>query len=104
MTQLKNEWKFLECIPLLLQVLKKHRSIFATHGLPELGLIVTVNGTTFASQQFQEFIKLNGITHKTSAPYSLQTNGLAERPIQIFKTSRHMRKMSIDSKISRFLF
>ena len=83
--------------------IEKLRSIFATHGLPEV--IVTDNDSTFTSQQFQEFIKLNGITHKTSAPYSPQTNGLAERAIQIFKTSmRKMSEGSIDTKISRFLF
>ena len=41
------------------------RSIFATHGLPEL--LVTDNGTVFTSAEFEEFTKLNGIRHIKSA-------------------------------------
>ena len=83
--------------------IERLRSIFATHGLPKL--IVTDNATTFTSAEFQEFLRLNGIINKTSAPFHPQTNGLAERAVQTFKNA--MKKMSdgsIDTKISRFLF
>jgi len=43
------------------------RNIFATHGLPEM--LVTDNASYFTSQEFQDFNKLNGIRHVTSAPY-----------------------------------
>ena len=42
-------------------------SIFATHGLPQQ--IVTDNGPTFTSEQFEEFTRQNGIKHTFSAPY-----------------------------------
>lgn len=43
------------------------RSIFATHGLPEM--LVSDNGTAFTSSQFKHFTSQNGIRHVTSAPY-----------------------------------
>lgn len=64
------------------------RSIFATHGLPEV--VVSDNGTAFTSSEFQEFMSMNGIRHVTSAPYHPASNGLAERAVQTFK--EHSRK------------
>jgi hypothetical protein len=57
--------------------IQKLRSIFVTHGLPEV--LVTDNGTAFTSREFKEFTKRNGIQHLTTAPYHPSSNGLAER-------------------------
>ena len=79
------------------------RSIFSTHGLPEV--LVTDNGTSFTSVEFQEFMKNNGINHVKSAPYHPDSNGLAERAVQTFKGS--MKKCSPDTlntQLVRFLF
>ena len=79
------------------------RSIFSCHGLPEM--MVTDNGSTFTSEEFQEFSKRNGIRHVTSAPYHPATNGLAERAVQTFKD--FMKKSSDDSleqRLARFFF
>ena len=79
------------------------RSLFATHGLPEL--IVSDNGTVFTSEQFRDFLKKNGIRHITSAPYHPSTNGLAERAVQTFKTSMKKSKPGdITTQLARFLF
>ena len=51
----------------------KLRSIFGTNGLPEM--VVSDNGTTFTSREFQEFMQRNGIRHVTSAPYHLPQMG-----------------------------
>ena len=59
------------------------RTMFATHGLPEV--VVSDNGTAFTSGEFQEFLKKNGIQHLRSAPYHPSSNGLAERGVQILK-------------------
>ena len=78
------------------------RNIFATHGLPEM--LVTDNATYFTSQEFQDFVKLNGIRHVTSAPYHPASNGLAERSVQTVK--EFLKKPSSDSlqtRLSRFL-
>ena len=52
------------------------RSIFATHGLPEM--IVTDNTSIFTSEEFKLFTKQNGIHHVTSSPYHPASNGLAK--------------------------
>ena len=56
------------------------RSLFATHGLPEL--LVSDNGTVFTSSEFKRFLQQNGIRHSTCAPYHPSTNGLAEHAVQ----------------------
>ena len=61
----------------------KLRSTFATLGLPEV--LVTDNGTTFTSADFESFCTRNGIRHLRSTPYHPATNGLAERAVQTFK-------------------
>ena len=65
--------------------LEKLRVIFATHGLPER--IVTDNGAVLTSDEFQDFLKMNGVTHNHThtAPYHPASNGLAERAVQTFK-------------------
>lgn len=45
------------------------------------------NGTQFCSQEFQNFLRSNGITHKRTAPFHPATNGQAERFVQILKKS-----------------
>ncbi|XP_059201274.1 uncharacterized protein K02A2.6-like [Centropristis striata] len=80
------------------------RRLFASYGLPEQ--IVTDNATTFTSEEFQTFVKQNGILHTTSAPGHPATNGLAERYVQTFKTG--MQKLAnitvnIDDRLSLFL-
>lgn len=59
------------------------KRLFASYSLPEQ--IVTDNTTTFTSEEFQTFVKQNGILHTTSAPGHPATNGLAERHVQTFK-------------------
>ena len=65
--------------------IKKLRTLFATHGIPEI--IVSDNGTGFISSEFQAFIKRNGLRHVASAPYHPAPNGLAERAVQTAKSS-----------------
>ena len=56
--------------------IQKLRTIFATHGLPEM--LVSDNGSVFTSAEFQEFTSRNAIRHVTTAPYHPSSNGLAE--------------------------
>lgn len=80
------------------------KRLFASYGVPEQ--IVTDNATTFTSDEFQQFVKRNGILHTTGAPRHPATNGLAERYVATFKAG--MKKLakedlSIEDKISHFL-
>ena len=60
--------------------ISKMRTVFATHGLPEI--LVTDNGSAFTCTEFSEFTTRNGIRHVTSSP---STNGLVEHAVQTFK-------------------
>ena len=62
------------------------RNMFATHGLPEM--LVTDNASYFTSQEFQDFAKLNGIRHVTSAPYHPASNGTPVLLRELFKQSK----------------
>ena len=79
------------------------RSVFATHGLPEM--IVSDNGTAFTSNEFQEFTTRNCIRRTNTALYLPPSNGLAERGVQTFKEGlKKMTEGSVETKLARFLF
>ena len=79
------------------------RTIFSTFGLPEI--LVTDNVPSFVSREFEEFLRRNGIKHKTTDPYHPASNGLAERVVQIFKKGiRKMQTGTLQDKIAWFLF
>ena len=59
------------------------RSLFARYGLPEQ--VVSDNGPQFTSDEFAQFLKLNGVKHIRSAPYHPASNGQVERFIQTLK-------------------
>ena len=57
-------------------VIEELRILFVKFGIPES--IVTDNITCFVSEEFETFLKSNGIRHTTSAQYHPSSNGLAE--------------------------
>ena len=59
------------------------KTLFAQFGLPDI--LVSDNGTSFTSSEFQEFLANNSIKHWKSSPYHLSSNGLAEKAMQIVK-------------------
>ena len=76
--------KWLEVIPVssttTARTIVELRKLFAQFGLPEQ--LVTDNGPQFVAEEFEKFLKLNGIKHLRSAPYHPATNGEAERFVQ----------------------
>lgn len=83
--------------------IEKLRMVFATHGLPDV--LVSDNGTCFTSEEFGEFLRRNGIRHRTSAPYHPSSNGLAERAVQTVKSGLiKMKGDTVETRLSRFLF
>src|SRR5262249_17716280 len=47
--------------------------------------IISDNGPQFSARDFQEFIRLCGMTHARTSPYYLQSNGKIERWHRILK-------------------
>ena len=84
-----------------LTTMQRLRTLFSRFGVPES--IISVNGQQFATAEFEEFCKRNGICHILIA-YHPASNGLAERGIQTFK--RGYRKFSegmVEDRTARFL-
>ncbi|PFX17714.1 Uncharacterized protein K02A2.6 [Stylophora pistillata] len=81
------------------------QKLFARYGVP--AQLVSDNGPQFASEEFQQFLKRNGIKHITSTPYHPATNGLAEGAVQSFKNANAIKSetpvTSLNIKLARFL-
>lgn len=64
-------------------VITNCKSQFARHGIPDT--LFTDNGPQFSSSAFQQFSKEYQFQHTTSSPYHPQSNGMAEKGVQIAK-------------------
>jgi len=85
--------------------ISKCREIFTNFGLPQT--VVSDNGRTFISKEFQDFLKGNGICHKKTAPYHPATNGLAERFVQTMKQALYKLNTTdsnVKVNLQKFLF
>ena len=83
--------------------IEKLRTLFAQFGLPET--VVSDNAPYFMSQEFETFLKQNGIRHPTSAAYHPSSNGLAERGVQVVKHGlKKVKESSLESRIAKVLF
>ena len=78
--------------------IEKLKLTFASLGLLEM--LVTDNGPSFASSEFTDFVKANGIQHVKTVPYHTASNGLAERAVRTFKTyADQLKHNSLDHQI-----
>ena len=78
------------------------RRTFSSVGLPDT--VVSDNASTFTSEEFAEFLRLNGVRHVRSLPYHPASNGLVERAILTFKEGmRHQKSGTLNTRLSRFL-
>eukprot|EP00731_Ephydatia_muelleri_P018868 Em0011g908a len=84
------------------QAVKFLRSVFSTHGLPDI--LVSDNGSAFSSSEFEEFVKRNGFRHIRVAPYHPASNGAAERAVQTLKEYLSKTRGDLETRLSRFLF
>lgn len=64
-------------------IIKKCKQQFSRYGIPDT--IVSDNGPQFSSQDFKLFSKQYKFTHTTSSPRYPQSNGKAEKAVQIAK-------------------
>jgi transposase InsO family protein len=65
-------------------VIQKMKGIFGRWGIPNC--VMSDNGTQFASTEFAAFADYYGFNHVTSSPGYPQSNGEAERGVQIAKS------------------
>jgi len=63
--------------------------------------IITDNGSQFVAKDFKEFIRLRGLTHVRTSPYSPQSNGKLERYHGAIKTEclRPHAPLSLDEAL-----
>ena len=66
------------------------QAIFAKYG--ESNILVTDNGPSYISKEFQMLIKSMSVNHITSSPHYLQSNGLAEKFVGMIKNLFHKAK------------
>ena len=66
------------------------RQLFSCYGLPEQ--VVSDNGPQFMSEEFNAFLKSNGVKHIHCSPYHPSSNGAVERFVQIFKKAMRVQK------------
>jgi hypothetical protein len=93
-----------------ISTLQKLEEIFITFGYPEL--IVSDNGPPFQGRVFQEYLKSKGIKYLHSPPRHPQSNGIAERAVQTFKSKMEkfcsgatfLTHSQIQKLINKFLF
>ncbi|CAM4642225.1 unnamed protein product [Lepidochelys kempii] len=83
--------------------IQKLQGLFSLFGLLEQ--LVSDNRQQLVSQEFENFMKANGIHHITSAPYHPSTNGLAERFVQIMEQALKSARgqHSIQKNLDTFL-
>lgn len=84
------------------ETIQQLESLFLRYGSPQT--IVSDNGATFTSAEFQQFLRNFGIRHITTAPFHPSSNGQAERFVGTFMNAiRSMHEGSLQEKIDRFL-
>ena len=82
--------------------IEKLRDMFARYGIPDR--LVSDNGPQFVSNEFSQFMSLNGIKHSLVAPYHPRSNGQAERFVQTFKQYiKAEGTQNIKQNLARFL-
>lgn len=101
--------KWMEVFPTQLTTAEKSinllRHLFASFGLVKE--LVSDNGHPFTSNDFEMFLKNNGVRHILSPPYHPASNGAAERAVQTFKkawTRLKVQSVPTQQRLPRFLF
>uniref|UniRef100_A0A0A9X8H3 RNA-directed DNA polymerase n=2 Tax=Lygus hesperus TaxID=30085 RepID=A0A0A9X8H3_LYGHE len=83
------------------------RESFARFGIPEV--IVADNFSAFTSDEFQDFLRKNGVVFKSGAPFNPRTNGAAENAVRTVKRAIYAaigkinEDEALDMVLQRFL-
>jgi transposase InsO family protein len=89
------DWKLVWVLgSVFMHCIRKTKGVFARYGIPEK--VVSDNGPQYSSAEYSNFARAWGFKHETSSPTYAQSNGLAEKYVQI---SKHLlAKAKRDSK------
>ena len=66
-----------------ISVITHIKAVFTRHGIPSV--VRSDNGPQYSATEYKQFSKSWGFTHITTSPYHSQSNGLAEKSVQILK-------------------
>ncbi len=80
------------------------RDLFSKYGIPYQ--LVSDKGPQFTSEEFQHFLKVNGVKHVQVALYHAASNGAAEHMVQSFKRALSASKgstRSLQQRLDSFL-
>lgn len=77
------------------------QEVIARHGL--FDVLVTDNGPQLISKEFKDFAAKTSFQHITTAFYHPQSNGRAEKFVDLLKTGLRKAKGSADQKLREFL-
>lgn len=89
------------------KTVSKLLSTFSTLGFPQE--LVSDNGPPFNANDFAHFCRAHGIRLTHSPPYHAQSNGMAEKAVQVIKLNLKKQlleckaRMTMENKITRFL-
>ena len=80
------------------------KKLFSAYELPES--VVSENGPQFTAEEFETFLKLNGVKHVLCPPYHPASNGLVERNVQTFNNilAKADPRIPLQHRISDILF
>ena len=84
--------------------IEKLLQAFASYGLPEM--VVSDNGSGFASEKFSDLMARNRILHVKTAPRHPSSNGLVQRFVRIFKEGMNKLEgfgVTVHTRLGRFL-
>ena len=65
-------------------VISVFKQLCSEHGWPDA--LITDNGPCYTSQEFVSLMQAKGVNHITSSPHYPQSNGLAEKYVQLTKS------------------
>ena len=65
--------------------------------------IISENGSQLTSEQFQTFIRSNGILHKTSVPWHPASQGLVERCVQSLRWQLSLLQLIVNLYIRKLV-
>ena len=82
--------------------IRKLRHTFATHGYPHI--IVSDNGPSFTSGEFNDYCAQNSIKSVHSSPFHPSSNGLVEKAVQTVKSGLKKMRGDLEDRLISVLF